>query len=283
MKLILLLLVLGICACNSHHQVSASSQFLKTNSMMSTSSTSNEHVTGIRRCETRNVSGQCNCDNGNCNFCSNSYQGLCYPNGLSYPSFNNFTDSNDIPPFNDERYFFKVSDSSDNLGDSISIPSSRVNDQKAIVGFASLVHNNADPNKNTPVGGGIAENVRIQTSGFKLSENGKYRTDIISPREMLRITQIITWNGGSIQNDVRITNGHNVAIYLEYYDDGKNPTKIQKLSDKYVNQPLIPSQFFGSGALIGSDQKGVNNSGRFFGCEPYAGYVLFYTIIKEVK
>ena len=216
-----------------------------------------------------------------------------FQNGLCFPSFNNYVDSNDTYTPN-EIDFFKARivgpgtpESAEQYRNSVEVRAGQ------IIKFVAYVHNDGNPAFNPLL---AATNVKTRVDSFS-PFGGEYLTPA-SPR--LVINQFITADNtipNTIQDGVTIVSSSGNPIQLKYIfnpdavnagDTACDPTNTAcKASAKFALGPkpntkyryFMREDFFGNGASFGSPD---TNTNIYFASEDYRGYIYFEAQVVEV-
>lgn len=201
-----------------------------------------------------------------------------YPDGLCFPSFNNYRDNNllhqGVNLFPDERRFMLVRKAID--------PSTAFRNETTVsVGerlqFIAYVHNDADPSHNPDDGQtrSLARDVRTRVNSFSFDSTlNNYAT---TSATSFQINQFITASNTTpreISDEARVTSANGQPIRLQYAQlasDGRPSAKF-KFGEPPQYRYFAASDFFGAGAFFGSPNT-INND--VFASEEYRGYVYF--------
>ncbi len=191
--------------------------------------------------------------------CSASTDNKCY-NGLSFPSFNNYTDSTiggvSHVGITDERRFLVAA----NLGPNGTNTANYANSTSVNVGDIILtrayIHNNATKGLES----GNATNVKIGMTGFTNAGSGYFYSTAGTSISLNQFTSAENATPASVSDDTVITSANGSPIKLMFYD---TTGAIQStVNPKTINQ----ANFFSGGANIGT----------VAGCSETSFYVYVY-------
>lgn len=218
---------------------------------------------------------------------TNGITHAAYPDGLCFPSYNNYLDNNaparsDLTPlFGDERKFLlarKSEEAFDLFRQEVAVsPGDRLQ-------FVAYVHNNGDPNHNADDGQtrSIAVNSRTGVSGFSYDQ--VLQTYATAPGTDFSISQFISADNTTprtITDDVRIvTADKSKPIQLRYIalgsdvdgDGQPDPTARFKYGTPPKYRFFRASDFFERASGFGVPDTNTNS---VFGSEDYRGFIYF--------